>query len=456
MAGDEQAAGTVTEEPPAGPHDGELITAARAGDADAYEQLYRRHSEAALRYAASLAKNPADRDDLVSEAFAKVLSTLKAGGGPDIAFRSYLLSVVRNTFYDRTRKEGRVDVTDDMERHDQGVAFTDTVVEGEERSLAARAFATLPERWQMVLWHTEVEGDSPAEVAPLLGLTANGVAALAYRARERLKQAYLSVHVSDVPTSTVVAGTTCGWTVERLGAKVRGGLSKREASKVDAHLADCAQCTVLFAELGELNSSLRGVLAPLILGAAVAGYFIKPAAIMTGAGAGLTGLFHWVPVGAQRVRDFSRTPAGRATAAGFIIVMMAVAAAAFVATSGDQKPPPPRPVAAPPAPAQPAPAQPAPAQPAPARPAPAQPAPPPAKPPKAQPPATPRPLPSPKPKPPSPTPAPPPSSPPPSSPPPPKPTCRKGFVFICVDVDGGPLIKIRIRVRVDTPPGIRP
>jgi len=39
-----------------------------------------------------------------------------------------------------------------------------------------------------VLWHTEIEGARPAEVAALLGLTANGVAALAYRAPEGLRQ----------------------------------------------------------------------------------------------------------------------------------------------------------------------------------------------------------------------------------------------------------------------------
>jgi hypothetical protein len=33
-------------------------------------------------------------------------------------------------------------------------------------------------------------------MAPLLGLTANSVAALAYRAREGLRQAYLQMHLS--------------------------------------------------------------------------------------------------------------------------------------------------------------------------------------------------------------------------------------------------------------------
>lgn len=65
-------------------------------------------------------------------------------------------------------------------------SLTDPAVADLERTMIARAFASLPERWQAVLWHTETEGARPAEVASLLGLTANGVAALAYRAREGL------------------------------------------------------------------------------------------------------------------------------------------------------------------------------------------------------------------------------------------------------------------------------
>lgn len=38
---------------------------------------------------------------------------------------------------------------------------------------------------------------TPQDVAPILGLTSNGVAALAYRAREGLRTAWLQAHVSD-------------------------------------------------------------------------------------------------------------------------------------------------------------------------------------------------------------------------------------------------------------------
>jgi hypothetical protein len=76
-----------------------------------------------------------------------------------------------------------------MEAFDPGVPFADPAAADLERTMIARAFASLPQRWQAVLWHTEIEGARPAEVATLLGLTANGVAALACRAREGLRQA---------------------------------------------------------------------------------------------------------------------------------------------------------------------------------------------------------------------------------------------------------------------------
>ena len=72
-----------------GPGDAELIAAVRGGDVDAYGELFARHVDAARRLARQLA-GPGDADDLVSDAFAKVLTVLQRGGGPDLAFRAYL------------------------------------------------------------------------------------------------------------------------------------------------------------------------------------------------------------------------------------------------------------------------------------------------------------------------------------------------------------------------------
>jgi RNA polymerase sigma factor (sigma-70 family) len=150
--------------------DAELISRVRGGDTEAYGELFARHRDAATRLARQIASY-GDADDLVSDAFIKVLKVLQGGGGPDLAFRAYLLTAVRRLHVDRIRATKRVHTTDDLTPFDPGVPFKDTVISGFEGGAAARAFASLPERWQLVLWHLEVEGNKPAEVATLLGMT---------------------------------------------------------------------------------------------------------------------------------------------------------------------------------------------------------------------------------------------------------------------------------------------
>jgi RNA polymerase sigma factor (sigma-70 family) len=271
---------TAEPDDPVEPGDAELIDAVRSGDVEAYGLLYRRHCGAAKTLARQLTGSRTEADDLVAEAFARVLDMLRSGGGPDAAFRAYLLTTLRNALYDRARRDKKLEWSDDMTRHDPGVPWEDTAVAGLETSLAARAFHRLPERWQTVLWHTEVERESPADVAPLLGLTPNGVAALAYRAREGLRQAYLQEHIADG------VGRQHAATVERLGAWARGGLSARQRVKVEAHLAICPDCRALAGELEDVNSALRAVVAPLLLGTVAAGAYLASHAAPAEAAAG--------------------------------------------------------------------------------------------------------------------------------------------------------------------------
>lgn len=265
---------------PKGRSDAELISSVREGRIEAYGTLYERHLASAYRLARQLTRSASESDDLVSEAFAKVLDVLRAGKGPDSAFRAYLLTTLRHVAYDKARKDRRIDLTDDITSVAQAtdaltVPFTDTAVWGLERSLVAKAFAKLPERWQAVLWHTEIERQSPAEVAPLLGLTPNGVSALAYRAREGLRQAYLQAHLDET------AQQRCRATVGRLGAWTRRALSRRERAQVEAHLDRCERCRALAAELADVNSALRAVVAPLVLGGLFASYLATTGADST-------------------------------------------------------------------------------------------------------------------------------------------------------------------------------
>jgi RNA polymerase sigma factor (sigma-70 family) len=260
--------------------DAELISAVRGGDVDAYGVLFERHADAARKLSRQLV-SAGDADDLVSEAFVKVLTVLQRGGGPDIAFRAYLLTAVRRLRVDRIRATSKLHTTDDMEMFDPGVPFRDTTIEGFENAAAARAFASLPERWQLVLWHTEVEEQKPADIAPLLGMTPNSVSALAYRAREGLRQAFLNEHVTDIE------GEDCRWTHDHLGPYIRNGLSRRDVAKVDRHLEECRPCAGIYLELVEVNSNLGAIIGPLLLGSAAVAYLTASSATSAVSAGGL-------------------------------------------------------------------------------------------------------------------------------------------------------------------------
>ncbi len=259
-----------------------MIDAVRDGKVEAYGKLYERHVRSANILAMQLSSSSADADDLVADAFAKVLAALRSGGGPGTAFRPYLLTAVRHAAYDRSRKEKRLELAGDIEEipgatKATSVPFRDKAVEDLDQALAASAFATLPERWQTVLWHTAIEGQSPGEIAPLLGLTPNGVSAMAFRAREGLRKAFLQAHVAQEPAER------CRATVTRLGAWTRGGLKGREAVQLDAHMDDCPECRTLASELADVNGALRGLVAPIVLGTGTAGYLAAAATATKGA-----------------------------------------------------------------------------------------------------------------------------------------------------------------------------
>ena len=256
--------------------DTELIESARSGDTSAFAELWRRHYRSAARVARQFTSS-IDADDLVSEAYARIFQRVLAGGGPTGAFRPYLYTTIRNlaSSWGAAAKDVQVDVIEEFE--DDRIP-DDPAAWALDRTLTAKAFRTLPDRWQTVLWYTEVEGMDPHEVAPLMGLTANGVAALSYRAREGLRTAWLQAHISNAGTST-----DCKWTMSRLGDRARNSLTAREKDRVELHLLGCTKCSVISEEVEEVGSHLAMVMLPLLLGGVAGGTLLASLAHPTAA-----------------------------------------------------------------------------------------------------------------------------------------------------------------------------
>jgi RNA polymerase sigma factor (sigma-70 family) len=294
--------------------DAELIAQFRSGEESASAELYARHRVAAWRFAVSIAGR-SDAEDLVSEAFLRVFAALRKGVGPDTAFRAYLITTLRNTHLGAIRRDGRLIWVEDYSAVEKHAPTSDDFSLRGESSLLARAFTSLPERWQVVLWHTTIEHDPHEDVARILGISPSAVAALAYRARGGLRQAYLAAHLAET------GDDTCREVREQLPAFELGRLSPRVAAEIEAHLEECDDCRAAGTELRGITANVGALLAPALLGAAATHL---PSGGATTAGVPGTGL---------RLLRRLRPPRSAVATTGLAAASVAIVAGALVAQS---------------------------------------------------------------------------------------------------------------------------
>ena len=320
--------------------DEELVERTRSGDQRAFAELWRRHFRSGARVARQFTSS-IDADDLVSEAYTRIYQRVLAGGGPTGAFRPYLYTTIRNlaSTWGAASREVQVDDIADFEDPD---TLDDPAAIALDRTLTVRAFRSLPERWQSVLWYTEVEGMDPHEVAPILGITANSVAALSYRAREGLRKAWLQAHINDA-----AAAGECQWTISRMGEHARNGLTTRDTERMSFHLATCTKCAIINEEVDEVGSRLALVMMPLLLGGVAGGAMLTAMAQGGAAVAAATSAsaIPALPVGITASAAAGATALVASTAAPVALVGSLVLAAAITGSVLVTPTPTPSPVA---------------------------------------------------------------------------------------------------------------
>lgn len=243
--------------------DAELLSALRAGDRGSYEALWRRHADAARRYAYRLF--PARADDLVSESFLAIYQQVTTTDkGPQFAFRSYLKTVIRNTAISWRKDAERVLTSDDIDQ----VELYDGLSALEQQANSAdvlAAFQALPERWQRVLWLAEVDEVDRPEIAHELGIKPNAVSALQRRARTGLKFQWLTrqIPVALRDDMTHIARLIPQYLTEPHNDAV--------SLEVTTHIDSCVECSELLHSTRGGAARLQGRTLAVLLGAAGVG-----------------------------------------------------------------------------------------------------------------------------------------------------------------------------------------
>lgn len=159
---------------------------AQPGEA-AFTAFYGRTERQLRAYVYRVTGRAADADDIVQEAFLRVL---RADLGPsEEDWRRYLYRVASNLVVDRWRRRKRRD------QHEAD-ALVSATRDGGGRAVGsaadpdhdvARTFGELSSRERALLWLAYVEGESHQEIAASLGLGQRSIKVLLFRARRRLR-----------------------------------------------------------------------------------------------------------------------------------------------------------------------------------------------------------------------------------------------------------------------------
>ena len=154
-----------------------------------FEEVVLPHLDAAFNYARWLAKNEADAEDVVQDAYVRALRFFASLRGDDA--RAWLLTIVRNTWYGRfTRHDdpNRTTALDEMsdDRPDEDLNPEAQMLQRQTVDHVRAAIEQLPAEFREVIVLRELEGLSYKEIAGVVGIPIGTVMSRLARARDRL------------------------------------------------------------------------------------------------------------------------------------------------------------------------------------------------------------------------------------------------------------------------------
>ena len=164
----------------------------------AFNQAVLPHLDAAYNLARWLTRNDQDAEDIAQEACLRAFKYWKSFSGRDC--RSWLLKIVRNTFYSWLRQRSVQPVlTDDGQTDDTADDIPDpenALIQNADRDMLRAALEDLAVEFREAIVLRELEGLSYKEIADIAGVPIGTVMSRLARARKRL-QSYLTKTASE-------------------------------------------------------------------------------------------------------------------------------------------------------------------------------------------------------------------------------------------------------------------
>lgn len=186
-------------QPALGKDESILVTEAKAGHYEAFEELVNRYERKIYRLGMNITGNPEDAEDVLQETFLKAFQHLPEFR-EDSRFYTWIVRIAVNEALMKLRKR-RSSKEVSMEDSEDGngeVAVRDfadwkpnpeqILAQAELENILRNAIRSLPPTFRTVFYLRDVEGLSTEETAGMLNLSIGAVKARLFRARLRLRE----------------------------------------------------------------------------------------------------------------------------------------------------------------------------------------------------------------------------------------------------------------------------
>jgi RNA polymerase sigma-70 factor (ECF subfamily) len=163
-----------------------LVEGAKAGDAEAFGELYLLHLDPIFRYVYYRIGDLDDAEDLTEQVFLKAWEALPGYNYRGNPFSSWLYRIAHNVVIDHHRRQKpevpiELGNQEEIETRDQKSALTE-IIETEEADILAAAISQLPDDQQQVIILRFIEGLNHGDIARIMEKTEGACRMLQHRA----------------------------------------------------------------------------------------------------------------------------------------------------------------------------------------------------------------------------------------------------------------------------------
>jgi RNA polymerase sigma factor (sigma-70 family) len=231
------------------PSDNQLVAGVRAGDDQAFGELYRRYQRRISSFVRRVLHDEGRAEDVTQEAFVSALRRMRATDS-EIVFKPWIYEIARNAAIDQWRRSTRAEEVSinetellppsDRARLVGNGAPEAWLLQKERIDLLRRALDELSQTHHRIIVMRELEGLSYREIGERLDLSRPAVESRLFRARRRLEREYKEIE----------AGRRCEAIVQAIARISEGVQSDTDLRKLSRHARRCLSCSRRAREMG--------------------------------------------------------------------------------------------------------------------------------------------------------------------------------------------------------------